>query len=196
MLWIWRTPTQLHCSTCNRQVAPAELFRLLLRQIGCKARAGIYSARLVMWMMMIQRLQPRGTLASSVAQLVEGRFDPLLSRCKRVREKAHRVVDGRLLPSSAASAQTVGESHHGRTHRTVAEPSVGIWRGTFPENVFAGRIFLAVGARVGTGEGISPASNQHGKSHWPVVRIVVLHDLETGLAERPYWGPFKRPEGR
>jgi hypothetical protein len=35
-----------------------------------------------------------------------------------------------------------------------------------------------------------PASNQHGKSHWPVVRIVVLHDLETGLAERPYWGPF------
>ena len=70
-----------------RQVAPAELFRLLLRQIGFKARAGIYSARLVMWMMMIQRLQPRGTLASSVAQLVEGRLDPLLSRCKRVREK-------------------------------------------------------------------------------------------------------------
>jgi putative transposase len=35
-----------------------------------------------------------------------------------------------------------------------------------------------------------PASNQHGKSHWPVMRIVVLHDLETGLAERPYWGPL------
>jgi IS4 transposase len=35
-----------------------------------------------------------------------------------------------------------------------------------------------------------PASNQHGKSHWPVMRIVVLHDLQTGLAERPYWGPL------
>jgi hypothetical protein len=35
-----------------------------------------------------------------------------------------------------------------------------------------------------------PASNQHGKSHWPVMRIAVLHDLETGLAERPYWGPL------
>jgi len=77
-----------------RQVAPAELFRLLLRQIGWKARAGIYSARLVMWMMMIQRLQPRGTLASSVAQLVEGRFDPLLSRCKRVREKHIGLATG------------------------------------------------------------------------------------------------------
>jgi hypothetical protein len=35
-----------------------------------------------------------------------------------------------------------------------------------------------------------PASNQHGKAHWPVMRLVVLHDLETGLAERPYWGPL------
>jgi hypothetical protein len=38
-----------------------------------------------------------------------------------------------------------------------------------------------------------PASNQHGKSHWPVVRLVVMHDLETGLAERPYWGPLNGP---
>ena len=41
-----------------------------------------------------------------------------------------------------------------------------------------------------------PASNQHGKSHWPVMRLVVLHDLETGLAERPYWGPLNGPPSR
>ena len=28
-------------------------------------------------------------------------------------------------------------------------------------------------------------SNQHGQAHWPVVRLLVLHDLETGLAARP-----------
>jgi hypothetical protein len=39
-------------------------------------------------------------------------------------------------------------------------------------------------------KGYPPASNQHGKSHWPVLRIVVAHDVETGLAERPYWGPL------
>src|SRR3984893_19039077 len=69
------------------QLAPAELFRLLQRQMGVKVRNGIYSARLVIWMMINQRLQARGTLASSVEQLVQGRFDPLLSQCKRVREK-------------------------------------------------------------------------------------------------------------
>jgi putative transposase len=35
-----------------------------------------------------------------------------------------------------------------------------------------------------------PASNQHGDSHWPMIRIVVAHDLRTGLAVRPEWGPM------
>jgi hypothetical protein len=35
-----------------------------------------------------------------------------------------------------------------------------------------------------------PAENQHGRAHWPVLRILVLHELETGLAEEPQWGPM------
>src|ERR1035438_9162440 len=69
------------------QLAPAELFRLLQRQMGVIVHDGIYSARLVIWMMIHQRLQSRGTLAHSVEQLVQGRFDPLPSQCKRVQEK-------------------------------------------------------------------------------------------------------------
>src|SRR5258708_18816388 len=69
------------------QIAPAELFRLLQQQSGQTVRNGIYSARLLIWMMMNQRLQAGGTLARSVEQLVQGRFTPLLSGCKRVREK-------------------------------------------------------------------------------------------------------------
>jgi hypothetical protein len=33
-----------------------------------------------------------------------------------------------------------------------------------------------------------PGSNQHGEAHWPLLRIVVAHDLHTGLALRPKWG--------
>src|ERR1017187_3167620 len=57
------------------QLAPAELFHLLQRQMGVMVRNGIYSARVVIWMMINQRLHARGTLASSVEQLVQGRFD-------------------------------------------------------------------------------------------------------------------------
>jgi hypothetical protein len=38
-----------------------------------------------------------------------------------------------------------------------------------------------------------PAENQRGRAHWPVLRIVVLHELETGLAEQPQWGPMYGP---
>jgi hypothetical protein len=69
------------------QLASPELFRLLQREMNVTVHNGIYSARVVMWMMMNQRLDARGTLASSVEQLVQGRFDPLLSRCKRVQER-------------------------------------------------------------------------------------------------------------
>jgi putative transposase len=39
-----------------------------------------------------------------------------------------------------------------------------------------------------------PASNQHGRSHWPVLRLVVMHDAGTGLAQPPCWGPMYGPQ--
>jgi putative transposase len=39
-----------------------------------------------------------------------------------------------------------------------------------------------------------PASNQHGESHWPTMRVLVAHDLQTGLAMRPQWGPMYGPD--
>lgn len=39
-----------------------------------------------------------------------------------------------------------------------------------------------------------PGSNQHGNSHWPLLRVVVAHDLYTGLAMRPEWGAMHGEE--
>jgi putative transposase len=173
-----------------QQLAPAELFLLLQRQVGGTAHTGVYTPRVVMWMMMIQRLQPRGTLASAVTQLVEGRFDPLLSPCKRVREKNIGLATGgycqarqnlpRLLLSRIMDElierlrQRLLESGAALPQRTYLLDGSCLQLEHEPELV----------------EAFPPANNQHGKTHWPVVRIVVLHDLETGLAERPYWGPY------
>jgi hypothetical protein len=171
------------------QLASAELFRLLQRQIGWKARAGIYTARLVIWMMIMQRLQPRGTLASSVAQLVEGRFAPLLSRCKRVREKKIGLSTGgycmarQHLPKLLVSLSM--DELIERLRQRLQETGAAL----------AQRVYVVDGSNLqlehepDLAEAFPPQSNQHGRSHWPRMRIVVLHDLETGLAERPYWGP-------
>src|SRR6516165_1556464 len=162
-----------------QRLAPAEMFRLLQREIGWKVRAGIYTARLVMWMMMIQRLEPRGTLASSVAQLVEGRFDPLLSACKRVQEKKLGVSTGgycqaRLRLPKLLVSRTMDELIERLRGRLLESQS------ELPQ-----RLYLLDGSCLqleherALVEAYPPVSNQHGKSHWPVLKIVVLHDLET-----------------
>ena len=64
------------------------------------------------------------------------------------------------------------------------------------EGAFRQRRFLFDGTTVRTAHSKSlaqqypPASNQHGESHWPVIRMLVAHDLETGMALRPAWGPM------
>jgi hypothetical protein len=35
-----------------------------------------------------------------------------------------------------------------------------------------------------------PGSNRFGESHWPLLRVLVAHDLHTGLGMRPQWGPM------
>jgi hypothetical protein len=34
-----------------------------------------------------------------------------------------------------------------------------------------------------------PGANQNGEGHWPVLRLLAAHDLRSGLAMRPEWGP-------
>jgi phytoene dehydrogenase-like protein len=74
------------------QIAPGPLFRRLQQSVGRNVHDGIYTPRLLIWMMIAERLDARGTAARSVAQLVEGRLDPLLSQCKRVRTR--RISSG------------------------------------------------------------------------------------------------------
>ncbi len=175
------------------QVAPAELFRLLQRQAGKVVRSGIFSARLVIWMMMNQRLQPRGTLASSVEQLVQGRFDPLLNRCKRVQNK-------KIALSTGGYCQARQHLHKLLVIRSMSELIERLRSRLAPEPALPYRVYLLDGSSLQLEHeselvrAYPLASNQHGKSHWPVVRLVVLHDLETGLAERPYWGPMYGPK--
>jgi hypothetical protein len=175
-------------------LAPAELFRSLQQQLKVQRRSGIYSARVVLWMMINQRLQARGSLASSVEQLVQGRFDPLLSRCKRVQDKRIALSTGgycqarQRLPKLLVSRSMDELIERLRSRLLESAP------------VLAQRVYLLDGSSLQLEhepellEAYPLARNPRRKSHWPVLRFVVLHDLETALAERPEWGPMNGPE--
>jgi len=61
-------------------------------------------------------------------------------------------------------------------------------------------VFLLDGSTIllahspGMAKAYPPQSNQHGGSHWPTMRVLVAHDVISGLAAPPCWGPVNGPE--
>jgi len=172
------------------EIAPGGLFRLLQRSLGAKVRDGIYTPRVVIWMMIMQRLQGRGTLAGAVEQLAQGRLDGLLSRCKRVREN-------RIALSTGGYCQARQNLPRLLMERSVEEILQRL------RNHLGGRLLLAqrpayvldgsslrMDHSAVQSEQYPPAPSWYGESHWPIIRVVVLHDVETGMAEQPRWGPM------
>lgn len=175
------------------QIAPGELFRLLQRNLGRRTHDGIYTPRLVLWMMMMQRLDARGTLASSVERLAQGQLDPLLSRCKRVREKNIALATGGYCQARQNLPKVLMERSVEeilqRLFSRVSEAGPGMQ----PPIYLLDGSSLQLDHHTELKKAYPPAPSRHGESHWPIVRIVALQEAETGLAQRPCWGPMYGP---
>lgn len=177
-----------------QRTVPAGVMEYLQREAGLRPRPGIFAFRVVVWLMIAQRLQANGTLASSVQQLAQGAVDPLLHHCKRVREGRISARTGgycqarQKMPTLVA--ERVTEEIVERLRQQLSEPQPGL----------PGPVFLLDGSTLQLEH--TPnlvaryplARNQHGAAHWPVLRIVVLHDVDNGLAQCPCWGPLCGPE--
>jgi hypothetical protein len=157
----------------------------LQKRAGIKVRQGIYTAPVVIWLMILQRLQPGGTLASAVEALLSGSADWLLSRCERAQQKRiSRRTGGysqarQRLPALLCS-QVLAE--------LIARLRVILNPGGGRSAYLLDGSSLELEASPTLRQAFPPAQNQHGRAHWPVLRIAVLHELETGLAEEPCWG--------
>ena len=170
-----------------QQCISKSVVEYLQKQARLRLSRSIYTAQVVIWLMIVQRLQPRGTLSTGVEALLAGAADLLLSDCARARQKRiSRRTGGysrarKRLPRLLCK-QVVQELV--TRLRQILNPTEG--RAAYVLDGSA----LELEARAGLLKAYPPAHNQHGRAHWPVLRIVVLHELETGLAEEPQWGPM------
>ncbi|MGH9692771.1 MAG: IS4 family transposase [Bryobacteraceae bacterium] len=180
------SPEVLEVFTVYQRLAP--FTESLQRQSRRRWRRGIYSVPVVLWLMMLQRLQPKGTLSQTVQWLRENGAESWLAPCKRVREQRISASTGGYcqartkLPTLVV--QQVSEQMQERLRTQVSEAWPGLGKPVF---VVDGSSLELVHTRelVKT---FPPAENQHGGAHWPVLRIVVMHDLSSGMAEQPCWG--------
>lgn len=144
--------------------------------------------------MVSQRLYGGATLEAAVLQLLAGLPDSFWPQpCKRIRDwREHGKV-----PSSNAGAynqaqQALPISVVEKSCDHIFEQLVVQMNPLVAEG--APRAFLLDGSSMRAAhtpelcKAYPPGSNQHGESHWPLLRVVVAHDLDTGLAMRPEWG--------
>ena len=158
---------------------------------GQPPEKGIYTAAVVVMMVILQRLlQGKATLSGAVQQMLNGRLEALVPSRKRVRE-------------GTVSGNTGAYSHaRSRLPRAVVEMSADrVVEYLLAEHKEAlpglGRqAFLVDGSSVTlphTEELLKvypPGRGGKGESHWPVMRVLVAHDLVSGIALRPAFGPM------
>lgn len=175
-----------------QQIVCAGVLQYLETQTGKKPKRGVYCTQVVLWLMMLQSLQGRPTLASGVQLLLEGAAGPLLLPCRRVLRKRISCRTGgycqarQKLPALLCRqvSQEIVERLRETLGRDGSGPNVFVLDGTSLELEHSPQLL----------QRYPPAQNQHGRSHWPVLRVVVAHDAATGLAQPPHWGPMFGPE--
>jgi Transposase DDE domain len=170
-----------------RQIVTAALLQYLQKQSDMKVRRGIYCARVVLWLMMLQRLNRGATLTTIVQLLIQGAAEPLLQPCHRVQQKKISTYTGGYCQARQKLPKLLC--------RQVSEEIVERLRQVLGKDESdQGDVFVLDGSSLELEHCrelvrcYPPAVNQHGRSHWPVVKVVVAHDVKTGMAQPPCWG--------
>lgn len=173
---------------------PQAVAGYMQKQAGLRSRRGIYVAIVVFWLMMVQRLKANASLASCVQELTQGRMEALLPDCKRVRERRISPRTGALCRARqrlpVKLVRDVGREMFARIEEQLREPlpavqaPVLLLDGSSLQREHCPTLLKQYPA----------GSSAHKAAHWPVIRLVVMHDLGTGLAHHPCWGPMYGPQ--
>jgi hypothetical protein len=172
-----------------QQTLSAGTLEYFQKQTKVIVRRGVYGAQVVLWMMILQRLHTTGTLSAAVQMLLQGAADPLLQNCQRVRKRKISARTGaycqarQKLPALLCRQVTVAIT-------LKLRHLLGFDDHTSSRSYLLDGSSLELESSPELAQLYPPARNQFGMSHWPVLKMVVLHDLESGLAEVPQWGPM------
>lgn len=167
-----------------RRIVPPEL----VNQRQSSASQAIYTAFVTVWLLLYQRLHGGASLDEAVSNLLFLFPKEDLPVCKRVENASVSANNSgycrarqRLDPELPGwLADRVFDSLH-----ATCRPS---WKDR--------RVMLLDGSTFSLAptkdlrEAFPPATNQYGPCHWPILQVVVAHDLDTGLVCRPAFGPM------
>lgn len=183
----------------SRPPEPAEwqLFRQLLpaailNDLDPAAPQAAYTPWVVTWLLIYQRLHGNASLNEAVAEFVLRFPQQALPDCKRTRDHSLSCNSG-----AYSQARTHLDS---RVLYWAADHVFNSLADAYPPSWHDRRAFLIDGSTLqlqATRQlqvNFPPASNQYGTSHWPILHLAVAHELSSGLAIFPEYGPMYGPQ--
>lgn len=179
-----------------QRLLPASFWDHLCRQKGLRQNNRVYTLAVVVWLMIYQWLQGHAPLDQAVSELLRGLpagFWP--HPCKRLQDcQRHKAyLSGNTAAYNTARQElpsVVVESCCDHILEQLTRET-GSFLPPLDRRAF---IFDGTSVELPPTDALRrvypPGSNQHRQSHWPLLRMLVAHDLQTGLALRPQWGPM------
>ena len=165
-------------------------FEQLSHQLGIKTGKMIFNWMAIIYGMILQRLSGKGTLCELVADLI-----PVLGKIsdhKRVKEKTVSSNPGGFCRARGRVPMRVVEESFDHLFESLHAEEDSAHDGSATFLLDGSSLTLEPTPELL--KAYPPARNQHGASHWPIMRVVVAHNVKTGLASRPVYGPHKISE--
>ena len=168
---------------------PVRMVDELLRETGRTFYQRVLPPLLVLWGFIYQRLNHDHTCDAAWSHLssdvVRQQFGTDASPAKHTSESTSAYCQARRrIPLSAAQGILRLTAHALQDELGVA----GLWHG-YRVNLFDGSTVQLQASRELT-EHYGVATNQHGPSHWPILRLVTGFDLCSGAAQGVSEGPY------
>lgn len=170
------------------RMTAGDFFERVKAGIGWKENRCIYSFGVVLTLMILQRASGRKTLSRTVGLTVA------VAGCE---QGCQRLRRGQLSSNTGAYSRA-----RSRLPRPGVERAMEQMLEQLQQPELAGKpppFYILDGSSVLLAhepelvEAFPPGRNQNGTSHWPVVKLVVAHQLASGLAASPAWGPMYGP---
>lgn len=176
------------------KVVSITFFACLSQSLKLRRNSSVFTLPVVIWLMIFQRLDNKGTLSTAVQEVVRGLPAGLIQHpSKRLREHNVSSHTGGYNQARQQLPLEVVEQVNTRVFEQFMQarpqPACGPDVNLF---ILDGSTLL-MPHTAPLLEAYPPGQNQHGESHWPIIRILVGHHVHCGIATRPHWGPVHGP---
>lgn len=162
----------------------------LANQLQPAGANAVYTTSVVVGLLIYQRLCGNASLQRAVAEY---------SAVLRGTSAHRRVVEGTLSTNTGAYSRARSRLELATAQR-VAEATYQALLSTVPPSFAGRRVHVLDGTTISLPpepalkRAFPPASNQHGQSWWPVCQLLVAHEVASGCAICPAWGPMYGPQ--